>query len=104
MAEATTQQLKKAYDCVVIGAGNGGLSAAAQLASVANCKACRSILVEKGGEALLRLGPEGHRFKHPDGYYEPAFQCMDVHSPGLRSWRSLSTFGPHATSRTAKRP
>ncbi len=27
------QQLKKGYDCVVIGAGNGGLGAAAQLAA-----------------------------------------------------------------------
>ena len=26
------QQLQKAYDCVVVGAGNGGLAAAAQLA------------------------------------------------------------------------
>ena len=34
MAErATRQELKKAYDCVVIGAGNGGLGAAAQLAA-----------------------------------------------------------------------
>ncbi len=33
MAEgATLQQLKRAYDCVVVGAGNGGLAAAAQLA------------------------------------------------------------------------
>lgn len=32
MEGTTQQQLKKAYDCVVIGAGNGGLSAAAQLA------------------------------------------------------------------------
>jgi prolycopene isomerase len=34
MAERVTQQeLRKAYDCVVIGAGNGGLGAAAQLAA-----------------------------------------------------------------------
>jgi len=34
MAErATRQELKKAYDCVVIGAGNGGLGAAVQLAA-----------------------------------------------------------------------
>ncbi len=33
MTERTAQQLKKAYDCVVIGAGNGGLGAAAQLAA-----------------------------------------------------------------------
>ncbi len=31
-AGATQQQLEKAYDCVVVGAGNGGLAAAAQLA------------------------------------------------------------------------
>lgn len=31
-ATATGQQLDKAYDCVIVGAGNGGLAAAAQLA------------------------------------------------------------------------
>ncbi len=44
MAETTTQQpLRKAYDCVVIGAGNGGLSAAAQLAA----KGARVLLLEQ---------------------------------------------------------
>jgi prolycopene isomerase len=44
MTERTTlQQLKKAYDCVVIGAGNGGLSAAAQLAA----KGARILLLEQ---------------------------------------------------------
>jgi prolycopene isomerase len=33
VTQKTTQQLKKAYDCVVVGAGNGGLGAAAQLAA-----------------------------------------------------------------------
>ncbi len=32
MTGTETQQIKRAYDCVVIGAGNGGLAAAAQLA------------------------------------------------------------------------
>jgi len=44
MAERVTQQrLKKAYDCVVIGAGNGGLGAAAQLAA----KGARVLLLEQ---------------------------------------------------------
>jgi len=44
MAEATAQQhLKKAYDCVVIGSGNGGLSAAAQLAA----KGAKVLLLEQ---------------------------------------------------------
>ena len=44
MAERTTQQqLKGAYDCVVVGAGNGGLSAAAQLAA----KGVKVLLLEQ---------------------------------------------------------
>lgn len=44
MAEATAQhQLKKAYDCVVVGAGNGGLAAAAQLAA----KGAKVLLLEQ---------------------------------------------------------
>jgi phytoene dehydrogenase-like protein len=44
MAERTTQQqLKGAYDCVVVGAGNGGLGAAAQLAA----KGVKVLLLEQ---------------------------------------------------------
>ena len=42
-ARTTQQRLKKAYDCVVIGAGNGGLGAAAQLAA----KGARVLLLEQ---------------------------------------------------------
>jgi len=41
--EITQQQLKKGYDCVVIGAGNGGLSSAAQLAA----KGAKVLLLEQ---------------------------------------------------------
>jgi prolycopene isomerase len=44
MAERKTQQqLQRAYDCVVVGAGNGGLSAAAQLAA----KGVKVLLLEQ---------------------------------------------------------
>lgn len=39
----TSQRLERAYDCVVIGAGNGGLSAAAQLAA----KGAKVLLLEQ---------------------------------------------------------
>ncbi len=43
VAGTTQQQIKKAYDCVVIGAGNGGLSSAAQLAA----KGAKVLLLEQ---------------------------------------------------------
>ena len=44
MAEGMTQQeIKQAYDCVVIGAGNGGLASAAQLAA----RGLRVLLLEQ---------------------------------------------------------
>jgi phytoene dehydrogenase-like protein len=45
MTDRTTQQgLDRAYDCVVVGAGNGGLSAAAQLAA----RGVKVLLLEQG--------------------------------------------------------
>ena len=48
VARRTTQQLKSGYDCVVVGAGNGGLAAAAQLAAA---KGVKVLLLEQHNAA-----------------------------------------------------
>ncbi len=47
-----------------------------------DCNACHIILAQGRGEDLARLSAAGQPFKHPDDYYDPAYQCTDCHSGG----------------------
>ncbi|MGD2145223.1 MAG: NAD(P)-binding protein [Anaerolineae bacterium] len=71
------RQLSKAYDCVVIGAGNGGLGAAAQLAA----KGAKVLLLEQHGT------PGGFATSFVRGRFEfesALHQFCDIGSPGAK--------------------
>ncbi len=77
MTTITDQQLKSAYDCVVIGAGNGGLAAAAQLAVAG----ARVLLLEQ------HTVPGGFATSFVRGRFEfeaALHQFADVGSPEIR--------------------
>jgi phytoene dehydrogenase-like protein len=77
MAERTTQQLRAGYDCVVIGAGNGGLAAAAQLAAAG----ARVLVLEQ------HTLPGGFATSFVRGRFEfeaALHQFADIGSPVLR--------------------
>jgi phytoene dehydrogenase-like protein len=78
---AAEQQLKKAYDCVVIGAGNGGLGAATQLAA-------------KGAKVLVL---EQH---HSPGGFATSFVRGRFEFEG--SLHTFADIGPAASSGTIR--
>jgi len=75
--KVSPRQLRKAYDCVVIGAGNGGLGAAAQLAA----KGAKVLLLEQDGT------PGGFATSFVRGRFEfesALHQFCDIGSPGVK--------------------
>ena len=66
------QQLKKGYDCVVIGAGNGGLGAAAQLAA----KGAKVLVLEQHSV------PGGFASSFVRGRFESAHRSRDRRCEG----------------------
>jgi nitrate/TMAO reductase-like tetraheme cytochrome c subunit len=47
-----------------------------------DCTACHTILAQGRGEDLLKLTPQGTKFQHPGGDYDPDLTCSDCHNGG----------------------
>jgi len=47
-----------------------------------DCNACHTILAQGTGEDLLKLTPQGTKFKHPGGDLDPDTTCSDCHNGG----------------------